>query len=63
MAKPKLKPGEVASASGLYEILGPRGGHTGKERTVSKGETLPPTPRPGERYRMSVRTRNKSGRG
>ena len=63
MARPKLKPGETAPASGLYEIIGPRGGQTGKERTVAKGETLPPTPRAGEKYRIATRTRNKSGKG
>ena len=63
MAKRAFKPGTVAPASGLYEILGPRGGRTGKERTVAKGETLPPTPRSGEKYRIAIRTRNKSGRG
>ncbi len=33
MAK-SLKPGQKAPASGQYEIVGPRGGGTGKERTV-----------------------------
>ena len=37
-----LKPGEKAPASGEYEIVGPRGGHTGEERTVPKGRPLPP---------------------
>jgi len=37
----KLKPGETAPVCGLYELLGPRGGHTRKERTVVKGEVLP----------------------
>ena len=34
------KPGEKAPDSGQYEIVGPRGGHTGIERTVTKGETF-----------------------
>ena len=38
-----------------------RGGHTREERTVAKGETVPPTPRAWEKYRIAVRTRNKSG--
>ena len=48
MAK-EIKPGEKAPASGQYEIIGPRGGKTGKERTVVRGEPLPPTPGPGQR--------------
>jgi len=59
----ELKPGTRAPASGQYEIMGPRGGHTGKERTATKGETLPPTPGPGQSYRIADRTKNKSGQG
>ncbi len=57
----KLAPGESAPASGLYELIGPRGGHTGKERTVVKGEALPPTPKPGMTYRIAARAHNKAG--
>lgn len=46
------KPGEKADRSGQYEITGPRGGRTGVERTVTKGEPLPPTPEKGQRYRL-----------
>lgn len=46
------KPGEKAEGSGQYEITGPRGGGTGAERTVTKGEPLPPTPEKGQRYRF-----------
>ncbi|HBB35645.1 MAG TPA: hypothetical protein DDZ80_26430 [Cyanobacteria bacterium UBA8803] len=46
------KPGEIATQSGQYEITGPRGGGTGQERTVTKGEPLPPTPEPGQRYKL-----------
>lgn len=60
MAK-KLNPGEIAPASGLYELIGPRGGHTGKERTVSKGEVLPPPPKAGMTYTIATRAHNKSG--
>jgi len=63
---PKLrnyKPGEKAPVSGQYEIVGPRIGPTGKERTVTKGEPLPPTPEPNQSYRIADRTKNKSGRG
>jgi hypothetical protein len=58
-----LKPGEIAPASGEYEIIGPRGGQTRKERTVPKGKPLPPTPGPDERYKLVRRAHNRSGHG
>ncbi|MCY2931247.1 MAG: hypothetical protein NTV86_17515 [Planctomycetota bacterium] len=57
-----LKPGQTAPVSAQYEIIGPRGGHTGQERTVPKGSQLPPTPESGQSYRIADRTKNKSGR-
>ena len=57
------KPGEIAERSGQYGIVGPRGGDTGAERTVTRGEPLPPTPAPGQRYVMVDPTKNGSGRG
>ena len=47
-----LKPGQTATRSGQYEQVGPRGGGTGKERTVTRGEPLPPTPKPGMGYKL-----------
>lgn len=48
---PPMKPGQIAPRSGQYEIRGPRGGEVGgAERTVTRGEPLPPTPKPGQRY-------------
>ena len=35
-----LKPGTAAPRSGQYEQVGPRGGRTGEERTVTRGEPL-----------------------
>jgi hypothetical protein len=49
MSEP-LKPGETAPRSGQYEIVGPRGGRTGIERTVVRGEPLPPTQEPGQGF-------------
>lgn len=57
-----LKPGETAPASGQYEIVGPRGGHTGKERTVVKGEPMPPTPKSGMGFVLVDPTKNGSGK-
>jgi hypothetical protein len=62
MQKGDLKPGERAPRSGEYEVIGPRGGDTGKEVTGVKGKVLPPTERPGETYRMHRPAHNKSGR-
>lgn len=58
-----LKPGQKAPASGQYELQGPRGGSTGKERTVVRNEPLPPSPGKGMTYRLVDRTRNNAGRG
>lgn len=52
MANKILKPGQTAKRSGQYEIIGPRGGRTGKERTVTEGEPLPPTPEKGQGYKL-----------
>lgn len=50
--KGTLNPGEKAPRSGQYEIIGPRGGNTGKERTVVKGEPMPPPPGKGMKYKL-----------
>jgi len=47
-----FSPGQIAEKSGQYEIIGPRGGETGKERTVTEGEPLPPTPGQGQHYKL-----------
>ncbi len=57
-----LKPGNKANASGQYGVVGPRGGKTNHEVTVVKGETLPPTKKPGQSYFMVDPTKNKSGK-
>jgi len=54
------KPGDKAPLSGQYEILGPRGGKTGKEITMIKGHTFPPS-QEGTQYRLCDRTKNQSG--
>jgi len=52
LAKKTYRPGEKAQRSGQYEIIGPRGGRTGKERTVVKDEPMPPTPKKGQKYEI-----------
>lgn len=61
MTGKKLPPSTKAPVSGQNEIVGPRGGRTGVERTVVKGEPLPPTPHAGEGYRIADRTNIGSG--
>ena len=61
MAKP-MKPGSTAPRSGQYGIVGPQGGDTGKERTVTKGEPFPPTPKAGQGYVMNDPTKHKAGK-
>lgn len=63
MAKQPMKPGTPAPCSGQFGIIGSRGGDTGKERTVVKGEPLPPTPKSGQGYVLNDPTKNKAGRG
>ena len=55
--------GERAPYSGQVEIVGPRGGRTGEERTVVQGEPLPPTREAGQRFVYVDRTRNGAGTG
>ena len=61
MSKP-LKPGTPAPISGQYEIVGPRGGRTGVERTSTQGHPLPPTREPGQGYVPVDPTRNGAGK-
>ena len=58
-----VKPGQRALRSGQYEEVGPRGGRTGHEVTISRGERVPPTRQPGGGFTMVDPTKNKSGRG
>ena len=48
--RPTFKPGQKAPNSGQYERIGQRGGRSGEEVTVTRGEPLPPTPEPGYKY-------------
>jgi hypothetical protein len=57
--KKEFKPGDRVETSGLYEIIGPRGGDTGKQVTSVKGKTFPPSPKAGETYRLADRAKHK----
>ena len=52
------KPGEKAPRSGQYEITGPHGGATGIERTVTKGEPMPPPLKSVQTYKLTDPTRH-----
>jgi hypothetical protein len=56
------RPGETAPVSGEYEIVGPRGGDTGRERTSIQGQRLPPTPKPGQGYVIHRPAHNGAGK-
>jgi hypothetical protein len=60
--KETLPPGSKAPVSGEYELIGPRGGDTGKERTVVRGAPLPPTPKPGMGYQVHRPAHNNAGK-
>jgi len=53
-----LTPGDRTPRSGQYEIIGSRGGHTGEERTSTRGNPLPPTPKSGQTYKLVDPTKN-----
>lgn len=54
MSKPPMKPGTPAPVSGQYRIRG-----TTTERTVVRGEPLPPTLKPGQKYVLEDKTKTK----
>jgi len=54
----KYTPGQKAPASGQYEIINNKGNRTGVERTATKGEPLPPTPKKGQEYRLADKTKH-----
>ena len=57
------KPGEPAKASGFYDVIGPKGGDTGKQVTGVEGHRLPPTPKPGQSYKLVKPANNGAGKG
>lgn len=59
MPTPPLRPGDSTPRSGQYERIGPRGGRSGEEVTSTAGNPLPPTPRPGQSYRLVDPTKHR----
>jgi hypothetical protein len=52
--KDALKPGETVDRSGIYTSTG-----SGKRTTLDRGETAPPTPKPGEKWKLTTETNPK----
>ena len=63
MAKTIFKPGMKSTFSGVAVVIGVRGGDTGHEITIDRGEKFPPTPERGQSYAISRRAHNKAGHG
>jgi len=61
MVMKTYKPGEKAPASAQYEIVGKRGGHTGVERTVTKGSRCRHRPSAGNRTASRTARRTRAG--
>lgn len=54
---PPLRPGNIAPQSGQYQIVNRLGNSTGIERTVVKGEPLPPTLKSQQTYQIVDKTK------
>jgi hypothetical protein len=59
MSKKVLKPGDTTPASGQYEIIDEHGRRTGQEITSTKGNPLPPTPKPNQGLELVDPTKHK----
>jgi hypothetical protein len=57
----QMPPGAAAPRSGIYERVGPRGGQTGEQLEVTRGQPLPPTHHAGSGWKL-VRPSSKSGK-
>jgi hypothetical protein len=57
----QMPPGAAAPRSGVYEHVGPRGGRTGEQLEVTRGQPLPQGRHPEGGWRL-VRTSSKSGK-
>ena len=53
-----LKSGQKVPTSGQSEVVGPRGGRTGHEVTLVKGEPAPPTMKSGQKMVLVDKTKH-----
>lgn len=56
MKNSNLRSGQTTPISGQYAVIGPRGGYIG-EVTSTKGNPLPPTPKPNQTFTLVDKTR------
>ena len=47
------KPGQPAPKSGIYDMVGPRGGPTGEQKVSTQHKPLSPTDKRGQGYVMA----------
>jgi hypothetical protein len=47
-----LKPGQPAPKSGIYGVIGPRGGKATERVVSTHHHPLPPTSKPGQSYEL-----------
>ena len=62
MVQRTFPPGTPAPRSGIYEQVGPRGGHTGEQADSTRGNPLPPTDRKGQEWRLAKPAHHRSGK-
>jgi hypothetical protein len=48
----EMPPGAATPRSGVYEQVGPRSGRTGEQISSTRGKPLPPTDKPGQRWKL-----------
>ena len=53
------RPGKKVPRSGQYELTGRGGRGLGREYTLVEGEPFPPTPKPGQSFRLVDKTKHK----
>ena len=58
--KTQLRPGQIAEISGQYGLRGARGADLGRESTIVSGEPAPPTPKKGQSWKLTDRTKHKN---
>jgi hypothetical protein len=58
--KPIFRPGQIRPPSGVYDTVSPRGGiKPHAEVTHVQGRPMPPTPKPGDGYRIQDAAKHK----
>ena len=56
--KTTANPGTKTPTSGLYDLIGPRGGNTGRQCDSTQGNPLPPTPQAGQKWQLNTPARH-----